>query len=393
MLLIKNGKILTMAGLSYDIGSVLIKDKKIFKVGKEIAVDQKELSDTIDARDCWVMPGIIEAHCHVGITEEKKGFEGDDCNEMTDPVTPYIRGLDAINPMDSAFHNAISSGITSVMVGPGSTNVVGGQFAFIKTNGRSIDNMVVREPAAMKIAFGENPKTSYSNEKMMPSTRMAIAALLREELFKAKQYMEEKNKSATNGEPFEQNFKRECWLPVLNKEIPLKAHVHRADDILTVIRIAKEFDLLVTLDHCTEGHLIEKEIKESGFPAIVGPSFTSRNKIEVQNLDFKTAGILHEAGVLVAITTDHPVIRIQYLPICAGFAAKEGLGIDEGLRAITINAAKICNVSDRVGSIEVGKDADIAIFDGNPMEIFTKTLYTIIDGEIIYPKSDGSTRK
>ena len=187
-----------------------------------------------------------------------------------------------------------------------------------------------------------------------------------------------------NGENFEVIFRKECWLPVINREIPLKAHVHRADDILTAIRIAKEFNLNLTLDHCTEGHLISEEIKESGFPAIVGPSLSIRNKIETQNADFKTAGILHKAGVKVAITTDHPVTRIQDLPICAGFAAREGLGVEEGLKAITINAAEICNVSDRVGSLEVGKDADIAIFDGNPMEVFTKTLYTIIDGEVVY---------
>ena len=373
-----------MTGLNYDTGSILIKDKKILNIEKELNIKDIDISETIDARGCWVMPGIIEAHCHIGITEEKKGFEGDDCNETKNPVTPYIRALDAINPMDSAFHNAISSGITSAMIGPGSSNVVGGQFAFIKTNGRSIDDMVVLEPAAMKIAFGENPKTNYSDLDRVPTTRMTTAALLREELFKAQQYHLEKIKSKKSGDAFELNFRRECWLPVLNKDIPLKAHVHRADDILTAIRIAKEFDLSMTLDHCTEGHLISKELKEAGFSAIIGPALASRNKIEVQNLDFKTAGILHKAGIKVAITTDHPVTRIQYLPICAGFAAKEGLGIEEGLKAITINAAQICNVSNRVGSIEIGKDADIAIFDGNPMETFTKTLYTIIDGQIVY---------
>lgn len=379
MLLIKNGKVLTMAGVSYESGCVLIKDKKIYKVNKEISEKDYSITEVIDAKGMWVMPGLIEAHCHIGITEEKKGFEGDDCNEMKEPVTPYIRAIDAINPMDSAFHNAICSGITSVMVGPGSSNVVGGQFAFIKTNGRSIDDMVVLSPAAMKVAFGENPKTNYDGMDKIPSTRMTIAALLREELFNAKEYIKKKNKS-----DFEPEFRKECWTPVLNNDIPLKAHVHRTDDILTAIRIAKEYNLNITLDHCTEGHLIVDEIKRSGFPAIIGPSLASRNKIEVQNMDFKTAGVLNKAGIKVAITTDHPVVRIQYLPICAGFAAKEGLGIEEGLKAITINAAEICNVSDRVGSIEEGKDADIAIFDGNPMETFTNTMYTIINGEIVY---------
>lgn len=384
MLLIKNGKVMTMSGKTYDNGAVLVKDKKIIKVGENITVDDTEDYKVIDASNCWVMPGIIEAHCHIGIIEEKKGFEGDDCNEIYEAVTPYLRALDGVNVMDPAFHNALSAGITGVMVGPGSSNVVGGQFIFIKTHGRDIDNMVILQPSAMKVAFGENIKTNYDQKNKIPSTRMSIAALLREELFNAKQYNENKKNAIKNNDSFDETFKKECWLPVINKEIPLKAHVHRTDDILTAIRIAKEFNVNLTLDHCTEGHLIANEISKSGFPAIIGPSMAIRNKIETQNANFKTAGILHKAGVKVAITTDHPVTRIQDLPICAGFAAKEGLGIEEALRAITINAAEICNVDDRIGSIEVGKDADIAIFDGNPMEVFTKTLYTIIDGEIVY---------
>ena len=388
MLLIKNGKILTMSGKNYEKGCILIKDKKIAKVAENIELNGDDNCKVIDATGCLVMPGIIESHCHIGIKEERKGFEGDDCNEMNDPITPYLRALDGINVMDSAFHTALSSGITGVMVGPGSSNVVGGQFVFIKTYGRCIDDMVVLEPAAMKVAFGENIKINYNEKNVVPSTRMSVAALLREELFNAKQYNEKKKKALKEGKSFEKEFRKECWLPVINREIPLKAHVHRVDDILTAIRIAKEFNLRLTLDHCTEGHLIAKEIKESGFPAIVGPSLTVRNKIETQNADFKTAGQLHKAGVNVAITTDHPVTRIQDLIICAGFAAREGLGIEEGLKAITINAAQICNVSNRLGSIEVGKDGDIAIFDGNPMEVFTRAIYTIIDGEVVYCAKD-----
>ncbi|MEW8994159.1 amidohydrolase [Clostridium sp.] len=391
MLLIKNGKILTMSGVDYDKGYILIEGKKIIEVGEYIDEDNNDISEVIDASNCLVMPGIIEAHSHIGIQEERKGFEGNDCNEMTEPVTPYLKALDAINPMDSTFHQALSAGITGVMVGPGSSNVVGGQFVFIKTHGRVIDNMVVLEPAAMKVAFGENPKSNYNDKDKTPTTRMSIAALLREELFEAQQYYKNKKNSKQSGNEdnnFNEEFRKECWLPVFDKKIPLKAHVHRADDILTAIRIAKQFGLKMTLDHCTEGHLIAEEIKKSGFPAIIGPTLSVRNKIETQNMDFKTAGILHKVGVKVAITTDHPVTRIQDLAICAGFAAKEGLGIDEGLKAITINAAEICNVSHRVGSLEVGKDADIAIFDGNPMEIFTKTMYTIIDGEVVYKSED-----
>lgn len=384
VILIRNGKILTMAGSTYDPGDLLIRDGKISRVDHRIEIVQNEIDEVIDATGCWVMPGLIESHCHIGITEEKKGFEGDDCNEMKDPMTPYIRALDAINPMDSAFHNAISSGITSMMVGPGSSNVVGGQSAFIKANGRCIDDMAVLAPAAMKAGFGENPKRNYNDMDMLPTTRMTIAAMLREELFNAKLYLQKKEKAEKNGEEFEPDFKVEGWIPVLRKEIPIKAHVHRTDDILTAIRIAKEFDVDLTLDHCTEGHLIADEVKASGFPAIVGPTLASRNKIEVQYMDFKTPGILHQHDIKVSICTDHPVSRIQYLPLCAGLAAKEGLGIEEGLKAITINAAEICRVSHRVGSLEEGKDADVAIFSGNPMEVFTKTLFTIINGEVVY---------
>ncbi|MDF3005648.1 MAG: amidohydrolase [Oscillospiraceae bacterium] len=376
-----------MSNHNYENGSVLIKDQKIIKVQKFIDLSENSDGIVIDAKGLWVMPGLIDAHSHIGILEEKKGIIGDNSNESTQPMTPYLKAIDAINPMDSAFHEAIKTGITSVMVGPGSSNVVGGQFAFIKTNGRCIDNMIVLEPSAMKIAFGENPKTDYGNKNMMPSSRMSIGSMLRESLFEAKAYFKEKQAALDKGDDFHEEYIQECWLPVLKKEIPLKAHVHRADDIQTAIRIAKLFDLKLTLDHCSEGHLIVEEIKKSGFPVIVGPSLASRNKTEVQYMDLKTAGILNKAGIKVAITTDHPVTSIQCLPICAGLAAKEGLGIEEGLKAITINAAEICNVASRVGSLEVGKDADIAIFSGNPMEIFTNCLYTIINGNIEY-KSD-----
>jgi len=382
LLLIKNGKVLTMTGKDYEKGCVLVDNGKIVEVAESIT----ETSDmeVIDAEGLVVMPGIIDAHCHIGISEEDKGFEGEDCNEMTDPVTPQLRALDAINPMDTAFAEAVKAGVTGVMTGPGSANVIGGQFVFMKTSGKCIDDMVVMEPAAMKIAFGENPKRVYNSKGKMPSTRMATAALLRETLTKAKFYKAKKEKALKDGELFEEDFKSEALIPVIERKIPLKAHAHRADDILTAIRIAKEFDVKMTLDHCTEGHLITEKVKESGFPALVGPTLTARSKIELENKTFATPGILAKAGIKVAIITDHPVVPIKYLPMCAGFAAKEGLGIGEAYKAITINAAEICNVSDRVGSLEKGKDADIAIFTGNPMEVFTETKYTIINGKVVY---------
>ncbi|MBQ8246918.1 MAG: amidohydrolase family protein [Lachnospiraceae bacterium] len=376
-----NGKIITMEAQNYENGFVYVRGNIIEQVGDMSECPQvKEDEKVLDVKGAWVMPGIIEAHCHIGIIEEKLGAMGDDCNEGTNPVTPELRAIDAVNPMDPAFHDAIEAGITSVMVGPGSANVVGGQFLFMKTHGRCIDDMVVKNPAAMKVAFGENPKTAYGDQNMYPSTRMATAALLRQTLFEAKRYLTDK----VSGELKQADFKMEPWIPVLNREIPMKAHAHRADDILTAIRIAKEFGVDITIDHCTEGHLIADEIKASGFPAIVGPDLTARSKPEVQYMNFKTNKVLNDAGVLTAITTDHPVSLIQYLPLCAGLAVKYGLPMEEGLKAITIHAARICRVDDRVGSLRKGKDADISIFSGNPLEVMTRTLWTIINGEIVY---------
>ena len=380
VMVIINGKILTMAEKTYKNGYVSIKDGKICSVGDMEAFSAD--GEVLDAKGAWVMPGLIDAHCHVGISEEKSGMVGDDCNEMTCPITPHLRAVDAVNPMDPAFHDAVMAGITSLMTGPGSSNVVGGQSLFMKVQGRCIDNMVIKAPAAMKVAFGENPKREYGENGSMPGSRMAIAGMLREELSKACCYREKKERGDFS--PAEKDFRMECWLPVLRKEIPLKAHAHRADDILTAIRIAKEFDLNMTLDHCTEGHLVADEIKASGFPVIVGPDLSSRSKIEIKNMSFKTAGVLERAGIKTAIMTDHPVSLIRYLPLCAGLSVKQGLSLEGGLRAITIHAAQICGAADRVGSLEPGKDADIAIFTGNPMEVFTKTLYTIINGEIVY---------
>ncbi len=375
MLLIKNGLLHTMEQEKPIESDILIKNGKIAEISPNI--QKSENIKCIDAKGMNVFPGFIDAHSHLGICEEKATVPGDVSNEGTNPVTPYIRGIDAVNPMDSAFHNALAEGITGVMVGPGSANPIGGQFAFIKTYGRCIDDMIVLAPAAIKIAFGENPMTNYGNCGNAPSTRMSVASFIREELFNARQYFEENGKK---------DFCMECYRDLFDGKIPLKAHVHRADDILTAIRIAKEFSLGLTLDHCTEGHLIAEKIAESGYPAIVGPSLASRNKKEVSQSDFKTPGVLKKAGVTIALTTDHPVSRLQYLPVCAALAAKEGLGEYNALRAITIDAAKICRVDNRLGSLKVGKDADMVIYNGNPLDIFSTVYKTIIDGKIVWPQ-------
>lgn len=389
---ILGGTIKTMAAGDIHDGCIHIVDGKIAEIGKrdEVSIHPAAHEQVIEIENGIVMPGIIEAHCHMGITEEKKGMEGDDCNETVDPITPWLRAVDAVNTMDAAFDDAVRAGITAAMVGPGSSNVVGGQFAVLKTRGRRVDDLIVKAPAAMKVAFGENPKVNYSGQGKSPSTRMAIAGMLRRELFRAKQYAEDKEKAEKQGESFQQDFTLECWLPVLRREIPIKAHVHRVDDIFTAIRIAKEFNLKMTLDHCSEGHLVAEELAAEGFPAIVGPDFASRSKIEVQNAAFKTAGVLNRAGLMTAITTDHPVSLIQALPLCVGMAVKAGLPLEEGYKAMTIYAAQICGVEDRLGSLEVGKDADIAVFDGNPMEVFTETLYTVIDGRVVYEKGKSN---
>lgn len=375
MLLIQNGTLYTMEENQPKQGDLLIKDGKIEKIGKSI--EPTERMQVIDAAGMRVYPGFLDVHSHIGISEEKKTGQGDECNEGTNPITPCMRAIDSINPMDSAFHNALAAGITGVMAGPGSANPIGGQFAFIKTHGRRVDDMVVLAPSAIKIAFGENPMTNYGVNGNMPSTRMGIASLIREELAMARQYFDNPN----NGQ---NTFTMECYRDLFEGKIPLKAHVHRTDDIFTAIRIAKEFGLGLTLDHCTEGHLIAEEIAESGYPAIVGPSLASRSKDEVSLSDFKTPGILKKAGVQVALTTDHPVSRIQYLPLCAGLAAKEGMSEWEALQSITLDAARIARVDQRLGSLKEGKDADVVIYEGNPLEIASQVYMTIINGEIAW---------
>ena len=373
-----------MAGETIEGGSILVDDGKIVEIGKDIVapLDAK----VIDAEGRMITPGFIDAHCHLGMWEDGMGFEGDDGNEWVEPVTPHLRAIDGINPMDITFKEAYEGGVTTAVTGPGSANVVGGQFVAVKTYGKRVDDMIVKEPVAMKIAFGENPKRVHEDQKQSPITRMATAAKLRETLFEAKEYLNKKEEGVEDPSKMpEYDMKMEAMIKVLKKEIPLKAHAHRADDILTAIRIAKEFALDITLDHCTEGHLIADILAEEGKPALVGPSLTDRSKIELRNQTFDTPRILNEAGVKIAIITDSPVIPLQYLSLCAGLAAKSGLDEMEALKAITINPAEIVGISDRVGSLEVGKDADIVIFDGNPLkDIDCKTFATIIDGKVVY---------
>ena len=381
MILIKNGYVKTMAGPDIENGCVLIDDcGKIAAVGEQIETP----SDTqvIDAGGRLVTPGCVDAHCHIGLDNEGMGWEGRDYNEIVDPLTPQMRAIDSINPQDEAFGLALAGGVTSACTGPGSANVVGGTFVAIKLAGKRVDKMIIKNPLAMKAAFGENPKRCYGQSlKKSPTTRMATAALLRELLFKTRRYLDDKEAGKNPGF----DMKLEAMIPVIKGELPLKCHAHRADDILTAIRIAKEFNVKITLDHCTDGSIIADELAEEGLPAFVGPSLGGKSKIELQNKSFTTPAILHEAGVPISIITDAPVIPLQYLPMCAGLAVNAGLDIEEAWRAITINPAVQTGIGDRVGSLEPGKDGDVVIWTADPLTTVGGASYiTIVDGKIVY---------
>lgn len=381
-----NGDILTMEGKEYKNGTILIDGKKIKRVGDSKTVKIPKGAEVIDAKGKLVLPGFVDAHSHLGMWEEGIQFEGDDGSEVTNPIMPNVRAIDSIYPFDIQFEESRNGGITSVVTGPGSANVIGGTFVAIKTVGTCIDQMIIKDPVAMKCAFGENPKRAYGQyRKEAPASRMGTAALLRETLDKAIDYMKRVDaakKDYTKRPPFD--AKMEAMLPVVRKQLPLKCHAHRTDDIQTAIRIAKEYDIEITLDHCTEGHLIVDDVKASGFGVITGPSYGSRSKYELKNMTFKTPGILSKAGIKVAIMTDSPVGLESDLPLFTAMAVKSGMDRMEALKAITINAAEITGIGDRVGSIKAGKDADIVIWDTDPLSIEHRTYAVLIDGEVVY---------
>ena len=382
MLLIKGGTVKTITHGDIEDGEILIDDGKILAVGKGLEVP--EGCEVFDAAGKLVTPGLIDGHTHIGLDESAIRWEGADYNEMSEPVTPEMRGIDGLNPIDEAFQLALKGGVTTAVTGPGSANVMGGTFLALKLYGNCVDEMVIRDPVAMKVAFGENPKWVYGqNGKKKPVTRMGIASLLRETLSKAKRYAEDLEAAEKKDEKKPSyDFRMEALLPVLRKEIPLKAHAHRADDILTMLRIAREFDVDVTLDHCTEGHLIVDQLVKANKPVLVGPTLGGKSKYELKNKSFVTPGILSKAGLEVCIITDAPVIPLQHLPLAAGLAIREGMDEEAAWRAITINPAHVAGIDGRVGSLEAGKDADIAVFDGNPLrEIQAKAVQVFVNGE------------
>lgn len=381
MLCIKNGLIYTMTQKEPIKGDVLIEDGKIRGIGADLEIP--EGTEVIDAEGLEVYPGFVEAHCHTGLDGYGIGYEGRDYCELNDLVTPQLRAIDGINPFDPCFQHAREAGVTCIGTGPGSADVLGGTFAAVKTAGNRIDKMVVKYPVAMKCAFGENPKNCYQDKG--DTSRMTTAALLRNELFKAKAYMEKKEAAGDDVQKQpEFNLKLESLIPVLKKEIPLKAHAHQANDIFTALRIAKEFGLDITLEHVTEGHMIADELAGEHVPMAVGPTLTHATKFELQNKSWTTPGVLASMGCQVSIITDAPVIPQEYLPLCAGLAVKAGMDEFDALKAITINSAKHLGVEDRVGSLEVGKDGDIVVMSGSPLKVESLVKWVVIDGVVVY---------
>lgn len=380
-MLIQNAMIYTMAGDPISNGYLLVKDEKIAAVGPMPAPDAAG-EEVVDAGGAAVYPGFVDAHTHLGMWEDGLTFEGDDGNEDTDPVTPQMRGIDAVNPLDRCFEEACAAGVTTVVTGPGSANPIGGQLAAVKTAGRRIDNMVIQAPVAMKMALGENPKSTYHSKSQAPSTRMATAALIREELYKTRRYLEdlELSRKDEDIDPPEYDMKCEALIPVLQGKLPVHFHAHRADDIFTAMRLGREFHLNYIIIHGTDGHLIADDLAAENVPVLSGPILCDRAKPELKNLTPACPGVLQKHGVQMALVTDHPVIPIQYLPLCAGLAVREGLGWDDALRAITINPARICRIDDRVGSLEPGKDADFSVFRADPLQISTKPEMVFVSG-------------
>ncbi|TWH57695.1 imidazolonepropionase-like amidohydrolase [Desulfitobacterium sp. LBE] len=381
-LFIRDGLIKTMKGQEF-IGSILVEGTQIKALGENLVAP--EGAEIIEAHGKLILPGFIDAHCHVGLGEEIYQNEGDDLNEMTDPVTPELRAIDGINPEDEGLRDARLGGVTVVFSTPGSGNVIGGTGVVLKTVGKVVDKMIVREPAGLKVAFGENPKMVYGGEqKKMPMTRMATAALLRQALVDAETYLEKLEQGIEDPEKVpERDLGMESLIRVIKREIPLRAHAHRADDIMTAIRIAKEFNVDLVIEHCTEGHKIAEEIAEYGYPAVVGPSLVNRAKVELKDKSFETPHVLTQAGVKVAIITDHPVTPIEQLSLCAALVARAGMDEEEALKAITINPAEILGVDHRLGSLEVGKDADIVIWSEHPFVLKSRPETVIINGKVI----------
>ncbi|MFP5336538.1 MAG: amidohydrolase [Actinomycetes bacterium] len=383
------GRVVPVEGDPIEGGTVVLRDGRVSAVGADVEVPDG--ARVVDASGSWVLPGLVEAHAHMGVHEEAEGWAGDDTNEMTDPNGARMRALDAVNPADEGFRDALSGGVTTAVVKPGSGNPIGGRTVALKCWGRMVDEMLLREPVSVKSALGENPKRVYGDRKALPSTRQGVAAVIRDAMTKAQDYKARRDRAARDGEPFDRDPSCEVLVRVLDRELPWSQHSHRADDIATALRLAEEFGYRLIVNHGTEAHLIADVIAERGVPVVIGPLFTTRSKVELRGRHLRNPGLLARAGVTIAITTDHPVVPINFLVHQASLAVKEGLDRDEALRALTINPARIMGLDDRVGSLAPGKDADVVIWSGDPLDVFSRALRVFVGGREVYTWDDDAS--
>lgn len=381
MILIKNANLISMEEVNYKICDILLKDNLIKKIGEINEADYPE-AVVLDAKGRYVTPGLVDPHCHVGLMESTIGWAGSDVNEITNPITPELRGIDGVKPHDECFKEALESGVTTVCCGPGSANLIGGTFCALKTKGVTVDEMILVKELAMKMALGENPKRCYGNAKTSPQTRMASAAMIREWLFKAKNYYEKKKLAENDKSKMpEFNMKLESLSRVF-EGLPVKIHAHQADDIATAMRIGKEFGLKMTVDHCTEGYLIADSLKANDQMVILGPVMHNKSKYELKEKSFSSGKVLYDKGVTFSIMTDHPVIEQKHTMIHVALFVKAGLPELEALKAVTINAAKTCFIDEFVGSIKEGKHADVVVWSKHPLDIMAEADVVILNGKI-----------
>lgn len=390
-MVIINAVLHPMQRATIEAGFLRIAGGKIQALGAMADYVPRDGEQVLDAAGCVLTPGLVDVHSHLGMIENALGFEGDDVNEITDPCTPHLRAIDGVNPLDRCFAEALAAGVTTVVTSPGSANPVGGQAAAIKTWGRRIDDMILKAPAAMKFALGENPKSCYNDRDEAPVTRMATAAIIREALFKAREYLQKQTRAAADPDVDAPEFDMKCeaLVPVLRRQVQAHFHAHRADDIFTAVRIAREFGLDYVIVHGTEAHLVADLLAQEGARVITGPSLGDRGKPELANLSFATPGVLNRAGVLCSICTDHPETPLPYLPLCAALAVKSGMAEEEALRAITWYPARIAGLDGRVGSLAPGLDADLVLWSESPLHLSAAVRAVMVAGEWVV---GGDTR-
>ncbi|HEV7647228.1 MAG TPA: amidohydrolase [Actinophytocola sp.] len=389
---VTGGYVVPVDGVPIEGGTVLVDNGQIVAVGPDADVDVPDDAEIVDASGTWVLPGFVESHGHVGIYEEGDGWAGVDVNEMTDPNGARLRALDGINPDDEGFRDALAGGVTTIVVKPGSGNPIGGQTVAVKSWGRTVDDMLVREPVSVKSALGENPKRVYGEKDKLPSTRLGVAAVIRDAFVKAQDYREAREWAIRDGKPFDRDTASEILVRVLDGEVPWCQHTHRADDIATAIRLSEEFGYRLIVNHGTEGHLLADTLADKDIPVIIGPLIVGRSKVEVRRRHMRNPGILARAGVRIALTTDHPVVPVDYLVHQATFAVKEGLDSDTALRSITVNPARIMGLDDRVGALKAGLDADLVLWSGDPLDVMSRAVRVFVGGREVYHFDENAGR-